>query len=216
MNLADLETLLTVVRERSFSRAAEKLRRTQPAISLAVRRLEESCCEALLDRSSKQARLTAAGELVVHRADQMLRQRARLEHELLELRGMQRGKVTVGANESTAFFLLPVVEAYARRHPAIKLEIRRSLSRNIPAEVLAGNLDLGVVAYDPEQRELEATVVCHDRLAFVVYPAHPLARARRPVDLRRLGRESFIAHNVVSPYRDFTVGAFRHHQVPLN
>src|SRR6185437_8210902 len=216
VNLADLETLLTVARERSFSRAAEKLRRTQPAISLAVQRLESACGETLLDRSSKQARLTAAGELVANRAEQILQQQDRLEHELLELRGMQRGKVTVGANESTAFFLLPVVEAFARQHPEIKIEIRRSLSRHIPAEVLAGNLDLGVVAYDPEQRELASTTVYHDRLAFIVYPKHPLAASRKPIDLKRLGRERFIAHNVVSPYRDFTVSTFRHHQVPLN
>src|SRR6185437_8349572 len=58
--------------------------------------------------------------------------------------------------------------------------------------------------------------VYHDRLAFIVYPKHPLAASRKPIDLKRLGRERFIAHNVVSPYRDFTVSTFRHHQVPLN
>ncbi|HET9784813.1 MAG TPA: LysR family transcriptional regulator [Terriglobales bacterium] len=216
MNLADLETLLTVARERSFSRAAEKLHRTQPAVSLAVRRLEEACGELLLDRGGKQPRLTPAGAVAARRAEQMLRAQAGLEHELLELRGLQRGKVTVGANESTAFFLLPLVEAYHARWPEVKLEIRRSLSRNIPAEVLAGDLDLGVVAYDPELHELEAPIVYRDRLAFIVYPAHPLAAARRPVDLQRLGGERFIAHNVVSPYRDFTVSTFRRLGVPLN
>ncbi|MGN6593814.1 MAG: LysR family transcriptional regulator [Terriglobales bacterium] len=216
MNLADLETLLTVARERSFSRAAEKLHRTQPAVSLAVRRLEESCGELLLDRAGKQPRLTPAGTLVARRAEQMLRQRGNLEHELLELRGLQRGKVAVGANESTAFFLLPLVEAYHARWPQVKLEVRRSLSRNIPAEILAGDLDLGVVAYDPEQHELEARIVYRDRLAFIVYPGHPLAAARRPVDLRRLGGERFIAHNVESPYRDFTISTFRRLGVPLN
>ncbi|HXE30568.1 MAG TPA: LysR family transcriptional regulator [Terriglobales bacterium] len=216
MNLADLETLLMVARERSFSRAAERLRRTQPAVSLAVRRLEEACGEELVDRTGKQARLTPAGELVARGAEQMVRERGRLEQELWELRGLQRGKVTVGANESTAFFLLPVVEAFHARHPLVKVEVRRSLSRNIPSEVLAGNLDLGVVAYDPEQHELEARVVYRDRLAFIVYPGHALARARRPVALARLGQESFIAHNVESPYRDFTVTTFRRQQVTLN
>ncbi|MGH3185260.1 MAG: LysR family transcriptional regulator substrate-binding protein, partial [Streptosporangiaceae bacterium] len=117
------------------------------------------------------------------------------------------------------FFLLPVVEAYLARHPAIKVEVRRSLSRNIPAEVLEGNLDLGVVAYDPGLRELRTATVYQDRLAFIVYPHHPLAAAARrgrPVELARLGRERFIAHNVESPYRDFTVGAFRRYEVPLN
>lgn len=215
MNLADLETLLTVARERSFSRAAEKLRRTQPAISLAIQRLEQDCGERLLDRSTKPARLTEAGELAARRADQMLRQRAELEHELGELRGRQRGKVSVGANESTAFFLLPVVERFLARHAAIKVEVRRSLSRNIPAEVAAGELDLGVVAYDPASAELLTEVVCRDRLALIVYPGHPLAGAG-PVALRRLGEERFIAHNVVSPYRDITVGTFRRRGVPLN
>ncbi|TAN20792.1 MAG: LysR family transcriptional regulator [Acidobacteria bacterium] len=216
MDLADLETLLTVARERSFSRAAEKLHRTQPAISQAVQRLEHDCGEILIDRASRRARLTPAGELVVQRAEQMLRERLRLQHELSELRGLHRGKVTVGANESTAFFLLPIVAAYRARWPEVKVEIRRSLSRTIPAEVLAGNLDLGVIAYDPELRELSAEVVYHDRLAFIVYPRHPLAQAAKPVPLKRLASESFIAHNVESPYRDFTVSTFRRGQVPLN
>lgn len=215
MDLADLETLLTVARERSFSHAAEKLHRTQPAISQAVRRLEADCGEILVDRASRRARLTPAGELVAERAEQMLRERLRLQHELSELRGLHRGKVTVGANESTAFFLLSVVAAYRVRFPEIKIEVRRSLSRTIPAEVLAGNLDLGVIAYDPELRELRAEVVYHDRLAFIVYPEHPLAQSPRPISLRRLASESFIAHNVESPYRDFTVSTFRRWQVPL-
>ncbi|MGH9475193.1 MAG: LysR family transcriptional regulator [Terriglobales bacterium] len=214
MNLADLETLLTVAREHSFSRAAEKLHRTQPAISLAVRRLEGDCGETLLDRASR--RLTPAGALVTASAEHMLRQRSRLQHELAELRGLHRGKVSVGANESTAFFLLPVVTAFHARWPQVKIEVRRSLSRDIPAAVLAGLLDLGVVAYDPGLRELHAEVVFRDGLAFIVYPAHPLAAARRPIDLRRLGAESFIAHNVESPYRDFTVATFQRWRVPLN
>ncbi|MGH9416241.1 MAG: LysR family transcriptional regulator [Terriglobales bacterium] len=215
MNLADLETLLAVARERSFSRAAEKMRRTQPAISLAIQRLERACGEALLDRSTKPARLTEAGALAARRAEQMLRQRAELEHELAELRGRQRGKVTVGANESTAFFLLPVVERFLLRHAAIKVEVRRSLSRNIPAEIAAGDLDLGVVAYDPASAALRAEVVYRDRLALIVYPRHPLAGAGA-IPLRRLADERFIAHNVVSPYRDITVGTFRRRGVPLN
>ncbi|HEY7856368.1 MAG TPA: LysR substrate-binding domain-containing protein [Terriglobales bacterium] len=216
MNLADLETLLAVARERSFSRAAEKLRRTQPAVSLAIRRLEEAAGDRLLDRSGKLVRLTAAGELVVRRAEFMLEQRGRMEQDLLELRDKHQGKVTVGANESTAFFLLPVIEVFHRRFPRIKIEVRRSLSRNIPAEVLAGNLDLGIIAYDPEQRELRCEVVCNDKLAFIVYPAHTLARSRRPIAIERLGSERFIAHNVESPYREFTIATFRRANVPLH
>lgn len=215
MQLADLETFLTVVRERSFSRAAEKLHRTQPAVSLAVRRLEESCGETLFDRASKEPRMTDAGELVAARAEQMLNQRERLRLELLELRDRHSGKVTVGANESTAFSLLPVIESFRSRFPQIKLEVRRSLSRNLPSEILAGNLDFGVASYEPVHADIETTVVYHDRLVFIVYPDHPLA-SRPAINIQELGQESFIAHNVESPYRAMTIEAFRHHRVPLN
>jgi len=215
MQLADFETFLTVVRERSFSRAAEKLHRTQPAVSLAVRRLEESCGETLFDRASKEPRLTDAGTVVAAHAEQMLNQRERLRLELLELRDLHSGKVTVGANESTAFSLLPVIEIFRSRYPQIKLEVRRSLSRSLPTEVLGGNLDLGVISYEPAHADLASTVVYHDRLVFIVYPEHPLA-ARDMIDLRELGQESFIAHNVESPYRATTVESFRRHRVPLN
>jgi DNA-binding transcriptional LysR family regulator len=115
VNLADLETLLAVARERSFSRAAERLRRTQPAVSLAIRRLEAACGERLLERS-QPPRLTPAGEAVARRAERMLWHRGRISQELAELRGLQRGLVTIGANESTALWLLSVVEAFHARH----------------------------------------------------------------------------------------------------
>jgi DNA-binding transcriptional LysR family regulator len=214
MELADVETFLTVVREKSFSRAAQKLGRTQPAISLAVRRLEESFGEKLFDRSSKEGMLTDAGRVMLEFGQRMMEDRERLQVAMVELRDRQRGKVTIGANESTAFYLLPVIKAFRDRYPRVKLEVRRSLSREIPAEVLAGALDFGVISYNPLQKELAAPAVYRDRLAFVVFPGHPLA-GRRNIDLAELGGESFIAHNVESPYRQTTVEAFRKHRVPL-
>ncbi len=213
--MADFTTFLAVAREHSFSRAGEKLGRTQPAISLAVRRLEEELGERLFDRSSKEGMLTDAGRLVREHAEEMERQRERLALALVELRDRHRGTVTVGANESTALALLPALERFRRRYPQIKVEVRRSLSRAIPQEVLAGHLDLGVISYEPGQRELLATPLYQDRLAFVVYPGHRLA-GRGAVSLRELASESFIAHNVESPFRALTVAVFQKHKVTLN
>jgi DNA-binding transcriptional LysR family regulator len=215
MELADLETFLAVVRERSFSRAAEKLGRTQPAVSLAIQRLESSFGERLFDRSNREGMLTDAGRLVLEHANHMVNERERLALALVELRDRHRGRVTVGANESTALYLLPVIERFRARYPLIKVEVRRSLSRAIPGEVLAGNLDLGVISYDPGQHDLSSTVVYRDRLAFVVYPGHRLA-GKSAIDLRELGSESFIVHNVESPYRALTIRAFQKHRVQLN
>ncbi len=215
MNFADLQTFVTVLRERSFSRAAERLHRSQPAVSLAVRRLEQDCGARLLDRSSKEPALTDAGRVVFERAERILKQQDDIALALTELRDRRRGKVTIGANESTALFLLPLVENFRQRFPKIKVEVRRSLSRQIPGELLAGNLDFGVISYEPADRELQSRPLHEDWLSLILYPRHPLAH-RKQIALRELGTQSFIAHNVESPYRALIEQAFQQRKIPLH
>jgi DNA-binding transcriptional LysR family regulator len=121
----------------------------------------------------------------------------------------------VGANETGALCLLPVIARYRRFHPQVKVEIVRSLARNIPAELQKRNLDLGVLSYRPEDRQLASVVVYRDRLSFIVYPTHRLARRQR-VSIRQLGQETFAAHNIWSPYRERVLRTFEKHRVPLN
>src|SRR6185295_9898143 len=104
MDMNQLEVLVTVARERSFSRAAEVLDRTQPAISQAIRRLEIEIGERLFDRSSKDGTLTSAGEVLVDYARQMLNLRYNAQAALVEMRNLHQGKVTVSANEHTVFY----------------------------------------------------------------------------------------------------------------
>ena len=102
MEISQLEAFVAVVEEKSFSRAAAKLLRTQPAISQAIRRLEEWTGEPLLDRSSRSGILTEAGRMVYENAERVLNLRAETRAALNELRALERGKLTVGANETTA------------------------------------------------------------------------------------------------------------------
>lgn len=215
MEFALLKVFLTVAGERSFSRAAEKLGRTQPAVSLAVQRLENELGEKLIDRSGKELLLTAAGHIVLdfaRRGENLLRD---LSDALAELRDLSAGRLTIGANESTALYLLGHIEAYRRLYPKIKVQVRRCLSSKIPAQLLDGDVELGVVSYDPKEGNLVSTIIFNDHLAFVVSPRHRFAR-RRSVAITELGMETFIAHNVVSPYREVVLREFRRHQVPLN
>jgi len=215
MDLHQLEVFLAVAREKSFSRAAKSLLRTQPAISLAVRRLEEELGESLFDRSSKIPALTDAGELLLQYAERLLNLRGEIPSALAELRHLERGRVRVGANETGALYLLPLIARYRRLYPHVKVEIVRSLARNLPQELLKRNLDLGVLSYRPRDSHLTSVVVYRDRLSFVVYPAHPLAR-RRQVSIHELGQEIFAAHNIWSPYRERVLGTFEKHHVPLH
>jgi len=214
MELYSLQVFLTVATEKSFSRAADKLLRTQPAVSLALQRLELELGERLIDRSGKDLILTDAGRTVLDYARRFQSLRHELDNSLAELRDNSAGRLTVGANESTALYLLRHIERYRELYPKVKVQIRRSLSSKIPNELLDGNLELGVISYDPADERLRSKVIYTDALAFVVSPKHRLAH-RKTVSITELGAEIFIAHNVVSPYRDVVLREFQTHKVPL-
>jgi DNA-binding transcriptional LysR family regulator len=214
MELYSLEVFLTVVTERSFSRAAQKLYRTQPAISLALQRLEQEVGEKLIDRGPKDFTLTDAGHTVLEYARRFTNLQQEMGDALAELRDKSAGRLTIGANESATLYLLRHIERYRELYPGVKITVRRSLSSRIPNELLDGNLELGVVSYDPSDERIHTRKIYSDSLAFVVSPKHRLA-SRKSVSIADLGSETFLAHNVVSPYRELVVRVFREHKVPL-
>lgn len=214
MELYSLQVFLTVATEKSFSRAAEKLLRTQPAVSLAVQRLEHELGEKLIDRSGKELVLTDAGSTVIEYARRFQSLQQELDNSLAELRDNSAGRLVIGANESTTLYLLRHIERYRELYPKVKVTVRRSLSSRIPNELLDGNLELGVISYDPSDERLKSKVIYSDSLAFVVSPKHRLAH-RKTVSIEDLGSETFIAHNVVSPYREVVIRTFRERKVPL-
>jgi len=214
MELYSLQVFLTVATEKSFSRAAEKLLRTQPAVSLAVQRLEQELGEKLIDRSGKELVLTDAGSTVIEYARRFQSLQQELDNSLAELRDNSAGRLVIGANESTTLYLLRHIERYRELYPKVKVTVRRSLSSRIPNELLDGNLELGVISYDPSDERLKSKVIYSDSLAFVVSPKHRLAH-RKTVSIEDLGSETFIAHNVVSPYREVVIRTFRERKVPL-
>lgn len=215
MDLSQLEVLLAVAQERGFSAAAERLHRTQPAVSQALRRLEGEIGSPLVDRSSKDGTLTAAGRVLYEYGQQLLNLRRDALDAIQELGSLRRGKVSIAANEHTVMHLLPIAAAYRRRHPRIRIEVRRSLASRIPSEVLGRDVEMGIITYRPAHPGLAAVPIATDDLALLVPPGHPLA-GRAQVSIRELGAESFLAHNVRSPYREHVVLSFERHRTPLN
>jgi DNA-binding transcriptional LysR family regulator len=215
MELYPLKVLLTVADEKSFSRAAEKLLRTQPAISLAIQKLESDLEEKLIDRSGKDLLLTDAGQIVYDYARRFENLEGELDNALAELRDNSAGRLVVGANESTSLYLLGHIERYRRLYPKVKVQVRRSLSSRIPAELIDGELEMGVISYDPDDDRLQSMVLYTDHLAFVVSPQHRFA-GRSEISINELGMETFIAHYVLSPYRAVVLKEFQRYKVPLN
>ena len=215
MDLYQLETFLAVAQEKSFSRAAQRLHRTQSAISQTISRLEEELGETLFDRSSRDGTLTDAGRLLVEYAEELLNLRSEAHDALAELRQLHQGKLVIAANEFTVLCLLPVLNEFHRLHPTIKIQIQRSLASQIQRLVVNHNVEFGVLSFKPDDEQLNSIIFYRDELVFVVYPSHPLATAKN-VSIRDLGAESFIAHNVLSPYRVKVIDAFKESKTALN
>jgi DNA-binding transcriptional LysR family regulator len=215
MELYPLKVFQMVATEKSFSRAAEKLLRTQPAVSLAIQRLESELSEKLIDRSGKELMLTDAGQIVLEFARRFENLESELANALAELRDNSAGRLIIGANESTTLYLLRHIEEYRRRFPKVKVQVRRSLSSKIPSQILDGDLELGLISYEPGDSRLHSNVIYRDHLTFVVSPRHRLAD-HEEVSIMDLGTEVFIAHNVMSPYRSLVLREFQRFKIPLN
>jgi len=215
MDLAELNVFLTVARERSFSRAAQKLFRTQPAVSITIRKLEEWVGEPLFARGARSGQLTDAGRLLVGYAERILNLRDEIRRAVDDLRSGGRGELSLGVNESSIHALLPALAIFREKHPGVQVRVHRMFSRDIPHEVLNYRLDLGAVSYIPRDPQLQATEILKDELSLVVPPKHPLAR-KREVDIADLGREVFIAHIVESPFRRRVIELFVRNHTELN
>ncbi len=184
-------------------------------LSQTIRKLEQEIGEPLLDRSSRDGLLTDAGRVLQEYAERLLNLRGDAQQALVELRHLHQGKLAIAANEFTALYLLPVLSEFRRLHPMVRIRVHRSLGSHIPDDVLQHNSELGVLSYEPEDRQLHSIVVYLDELIFVAPPQHPLAKERQ-VSIRQLGTESFVAHIVASPYRDKVIQAFKKHKTPLH
>src|SRR6185295_10321130 len=215
MDLAALKIFLAVAQERSFSRAAAKVHRTQPAVSQAVRRLEVELGEQLFDRSSKTGTLTEAGRMLQNYGQRLVRLAEETESAVRELRDMRRGRVLIGANEAAVHTLLPLISRFRQRYPDITIDVRRVPARQIAVEVQQGSLDFGALTFHPTEEGLLEVPVGTDELVLLVPPSHRLAD-RRQVAMDDIAREPVVAHNDPSPARERVLRLFEEHHVPLN
>ena len=214
MDLTSLRIFLAVAEERSFSRAAAKVHRTQPAVSQAVRRLEVDLGEELFDRSSKSGTLTDAGKVLQNYGQRLIRLAEESESAIRELRDLRRGRVLIGANEAAVHTLLPLMARFRQRVPDIAVDVRRVPARQIAVEVQQGSLDFGALTFRPAEQGLLEVVVGSDELVLLVPPAHPLAK-RKQVTMEDVANEPIVAHNDPSPARERVLRLFEEHHIQL-
>ncbi len=215
MQLQDLNSFIAVANERSFSAAAKKLHRTQPAVSQAIKRLEDELGERLFDRSSRHGALTEAGLLLQQYAARVLRLANEAEVAVRQLQQVRRGRVAIGANEAAVHSLLPAIQRFAESHPQVHIEVRRVPSREIASELLERSIEFGVLTFNPPEKGLQSISLGSDELVMLANPSHALA-SRRKVSIEEVGRETVIAHNDPSPARERVLRLYERRHAPIN
>jgi DNA-binding transcriptional LysR family regulator len=217
MELMQLEMFVAAAEEPSLQRAAERVFRTQPAVTIALHKLEEEVGAPLFDRSSRAgSSLTEAGQLLYEYAQRILGSRDEALAALAEVHSLRRGRVRIGANESTCLYVLPsLVTAFRERFPDIRMEILRQAPAKLPRELRERDLDIAILSFAPEARDLEARPILRDGLVLIANPKHHLASLDR-VHIRELGREPLIAPRRSSGSRKALSEAFHRVQVPFN
>ncbi len=179
MDFDQLETFLEVARLSSFSRAAEKRFRTQPAISAQIRALEEEIGARILDRSGGKVSITAAGKLFQKYAEETLEARKAVLTAIAETERVPRGEIVVGANEGTCLHILPEVFAqFKKKYPDVAVNIKSADYAKILDSVIDNSVDFGVVSMPVSDPRLTVVLIHRDELVIIVPPQHPLAKLK--------------------------------------
>jgi LysR family transcriptional regulator, low CO2-responsive transcriptional regulator len=179
MDFDQLETFLEVARLSSFSRAAEKRFRTQPAISAQIRAIEEEVGAKLLDRSGGKVALTAAGKLFQKYAEETVQSRRNVLTAIAEMERVPRGEIIVGANEGTCLHVLPEVFAqFKKQYPGVGVNVRRLESAGVLECVIDHSIDFGVVSLPVNDKRLTVVPIHRDELIVICAPGHDLSRCK--------------------------------------
>ena len=179
MDYDQLASFLEVAKLQSFSRAAEKIYRTQPAISAQVRLLEQECGEKLFDRSGKKVQLTPAGEILQRYAQRIIDLNKEALQAIAELNQTARGKLHLGANEATCLYVLPKTFARFRElYPLVQISIYRNFSHKILQKVQEGAIELGIVTLPQSANNMEVISLFRDEMQVIVPANHALAGNR--------------------------------------
>jgi DNA-binding transcriptional LysR family regulator len=211
MDFDQLTTFVYVAKLKSFSRAGQKVFRSQSAVSAQIRQLEQAYRAKLLDRSAKSVELTPAGEVLFDYAERLLRLRDESVQVVADRGDVVQGPVVFGANEATCLYLLPDIFAeFQRRYPLVHISIYRNFSHKILQRVEDGSVDVGIVTLPVRSPNLKVHHIFRDRVRFMVSSRNPLANrskitleeiAAQPLIFPRTGFTRQVLDKLFRPYR---------------
>ena len=193
MDLDQLRGFVETARQKSFTKAAERLFLSQPAVSLQIKSLEEELGERLFDRRGRQVNLTDAGRVLLHRARQILGLIDRALEDVASLQGLEIGSVTVAASDTNcAYILPPVVRAFREAFAGIEIQLVDCMSPEVVRLVATGEVDLGLATLPVADPRVEACAILNRRDVVICSGDHALGE-ESCLNLRQVGGDSMRA-----------------------
>lgn len=216
MNLNHLAIFQAVADAGNITAGAERLHISQPAVSKQLQELERSLGTPLLDRLPRGVRLTGAGELLAGYARRLFALEAEAELAMAELKGLERGRLSIGASVTIGSYLLPQALAqFHNAYPGLELSVEIANTESVQKKLLDGTLDIGLTEGQISFAEIEAAEFRQDELVAIAAPHHPLAHASKPVTLRRLCEEPFVVREPGSGTRLALEGALAERKLAI-
>ena len=192
MDFDQLITFLEVAKQGSFSRAGEKVFRSQSAVSAQIRQLEQEYGDRLLDRAGKTVKLTPAGQVFYEYAERLRALREESLTAVADHSRTPRGTLRVGANEATCLYVLPEVFAeYCRRYPPVQISIYRNFTYKIVEKLENGTVEVGILTLPVQSPSLKIQPIFRDKLMLMVSPRHPLAK-HKAVPVREIAKHPLL------------------------
>jgi LysR family transcriptional regulator, low CO2-responsive transcriptional regulator len=213
VTLRQLRIFEAVARHRSFSRAAEELHLTQPAVSMQVQALEDLAGLPLTEQAGKKVRLTAAGEELASQARRVAEQIREAGEALAALKGVEAGRLKIGVVSTAKYFAPSLLAEFRRRHPGVELQLTVNNRGTIVRNLAENDIDLAIMGTPPNEFETVAKIFAEHPLVFIAAPDHPLA-GKRNIDPKRLAEETLLIREPGSGTRGALERFLEEHQVP--
>jgi len=199
-----LQVFYTVAKQLSFTKAAEQLFMTQPAVTFQVKQLEETFNARLFERSHGKIALTPAGKLVMDYAGKILGLSEEMEKRVAELSGAMGGPLLLGASTTIAEFILPqILGEFKAQYPQVRAHLTVANSETIVNRVADHSLDLGLIESPTNLPTVHIEVVCEDELVLICAPGHKFAKSKSATPQQIVG-EPYVSREVGSGTRDFS------------
>ncbi len=214
LTLRQLQCFSAVARNLSYTKAAEELHLTQPAVSMQIRQLEQQAGLALTEQLGKKVHLTEAGEEVFRYARSILHQVDEMDHVLDKLKGFAGGKLRIAAISSANYFAPRLLGTFHQRFPDVNVSIETTNQAAVVKLVTENEVDMAIMGQPPEEAHLEALEFMDNPLVIVAPPEHRLARRKR-IALNELEKEVFLIREPGSGTRGAMERFFRQQKLKL-